>query len=406
MPKNILELLKANRRRFRKQQGSIVERSNGFWVRFYRDGEDGTRVKVTEHLCDKSKEFHSADCTSVTLLRDAFMVQVNAEHHKELATPTPLPQEPPLTIGAFWLTIYLPWAKANLRGSTARGYQSVWQIYVKHELETTALSEYTTLDANELLTKLAARLNRNSLAHVRSLMSGIFKHAKNTRGRDNKALINENPMRDVKVLVKVRKPKGMVAYTHEETMTMLNAIERVNAKLFFALCAVMGMRPSEAAAVKWENIDFKTGVLKVREAAPYGLLGDLKTEKSEGDLTIIEPVLSLLKAWHLEMGSPDGGFLFTPDGSKPIHHSSFVRRWIKPHAEKVCSRWNGCYSGRHGAATDLFDQDGDVRAAYQVLRNSLEVVMKTYVKPKTEQGTAGLKKREQVFLKAMGDVKK
>ena len=49
------------------------------------------------------------------------------------------------------------------------------------------------------------------------------------------------------------------------------AVERIEAKLFFALCAVLGMRPSEAAAAKWENI--RDGVLKVREAAPYGVLG-------------------------------------------------------------------------------------------------------------------------------------
>ena len=249
MSKTLLELLKANRRRFRKQKGTIVERSNAFWLRFYRDGKDGARVKVTERLCDKGREFFAADCHAVTVLRDIRMAQVNADHHKELAAPTPLPEAPPLTIGAFVLTTYLPWAKGNLRGSTARGYEKLWGQCLKAELETRTLMGYTTLDANEFLTKLAAKLNRNSLAHVRSLMSGIFKHAKNTRGPDNKPLINDNPIRDVKVLVKVRKPKDMVAYTHEETMSILNTLDRTDAKLFFALCAVLGMRPSEAAAV-------------------------------------------------------------------------------------------------------------------------------------------------------------
>src|SRR5712675_83562 len=102
----ILELLKADRQRFR---------SNAFWVRFYRDGEDGTRIKVTEKLCDKTKEFFSVDCHAVTVLRDVRMAQVNADHHKELSTPTPLPQAPPLDIGTFWLTTYQPWVLANRR---------------------------------------------------------------------------------------------------------------------------------------------------------------------------------------------------------------------------------------------------------------------------------------------------
>jgi hypothetical protein len=39
------------------------------------------------------------------------------------------------------------------------------------------------------------------------------------------------------------------------------------------------------------------------------------------------------------------------------------------------------YAGRHGAATALYNLTGDIRAAYQNLGNSLEVLMSTYVKP-------------------------
>jgi hypothetical protein len=172
MSKSVLELLKANRRRFRKQQGSIVERSNAFWVRFYRDGEDGTRVKVTEKLCDKTKDFPSADCHAVTVLRDSRMAQINADRHKEISSPAPLPQAAPKTIGAFWLETYLPWVGANKRFSTIRGYKYVWSLYLKAELETKPLSTYSTLDASELLDRLVTskKLNENTIASVRSLL--------------------------------------------------------------------------------------------------------------------------------------------------------------------------------------------------------------------------------------------
>jgi integrase len=79
-----------------------------------------------------------------------------------------------------------------------------------------------------------------------------------------------------------------VAYTPEETIAILNALTKPDAKLFFALVAVMGMRPSEVAAVKWENVT--EGVLKITEAAPYGVLGDTKTERSKRALKLIEPL--------------------------------------------------------------------------------------------------------------------
>ena len=308
-----------------------------------------------------------------------------------------------LTVGAFWETIYRPWVEKNKRFSTMRGYESVWNLYVKAELATKPIDSYHTIDASEFLTGLTARLNGKSLSHVRALMSGIFAHAVNTKGTNGKALIDRNPIRDVKVLANVGESKERVAYTPEETIAIINAIQRTDAKLFFALCAVLGMRPSEAAAVKWENVS--EGLLKVREAAPYGVLGQLKTNKSKRDLTITEPVTSLLATYRESLGNPKEGLLFESDGH-PINHNGFAKYYIKPFAEKVCKRWNGCYSGRHGAATTLYNQEGDVRAAYQVLGNSLEVVMKTYVKPDVEQGRTGQAKYEQALLKAMQQEKK
>ena len=393
---SILKPLKADKqRRFRLQTGSVVKRTDGFYIRYYRDGDAGERTKVTEKLCDLSV----LDPKKRALLQRSHMSAINNLHHAELRSEAPAPV---LAVGAFWDTVYFPWVKKNRRFSTQRGYEYVWKLYVKAELAHRPIDSYQTIDASEFLTGLTERLNSKSLSHVRALMSCIFAHATNTKGSNGKALIDRNPIRDVRVLANVEKPKERVAYTPEETVAMINTIERTDAKLFFALCAVLGMRPSEAAAVRWENID--EGVLKVREAAPYGRLGALKTERSKRDLTITEPVTSLLKKYRKSLTAPAEGLLFTTKGADPINHNSFAKYYISPYARKACPRWNGCYSGRHGTATTLYNQDGDVRAAYQVLGNTLEVVMAEYVKPDVEQGKAGQVKYEQTLLKAMKKV--
>ncbi|MGA8619651.1 MAG: site-specific integrase [Candidatus Sulfotelmatobacter sp.] len=189
------------------------------------------------------------------------------------------------------------------------------------------------MDGSKFLTGLAARLNRNSLAHVRSLCSGIFSHATSL------GLIDRNPFRDVKVLAKVRAPKPRISYSPEETVAILNALDRTDAKLFVALCAVMGMRPSEAAAAKWEHVNWKTNVYHVCEAAPYGQLGLTKTEQSGGDVTIIEPALSFLTAWHEKMGNPVSGLLFTNGKGGAMDHNGFNKYHIKPLAKKACARY-------------------------------------------------------------------
>jgi integrase len=385
---SILELLKTTRskRRFREQTGTVVKRSDGFYIRFYRDGGNGERTKVTEKLCDLSV----TDSKKRKLLQRSHISSINNAHHAALRSEAPAPV---LTVGAFWDATYLPWVKANKRLSTARCYEYVWKMYLKPEIETTPIDTYTTSKACELLDYMVTvkNLNKSTLHHVKSLGRGIFTMA--TR----KDIIKINPWREAKESVKVRPAKTRIAYTPEETQNIINAVPRTDAKLFFAMVAVMGMRPSEVAASKWEHMNWKTNKYHVAEAAPYGFLGETKTKRSIRDIHVIEPALSLLKAWHQTMKETPSGLLFSNNDGKPLDHNSFAKYQILPHAKKACARWCGLYAGRHGAATSLYNLTGDVRAAYQVLGNSQQVVQQTYVKPDESVGEVGLKKYEQTL---------
>ncbi len=313
------------------------------------------------------------------------MKAINAEAHQERTTAVT-----DLTIGDFW-TKYLEHAKKELRWSTVHGYEKLWSQYLETELASLSLTKYRTADGYHFLSKLNPKLNRNSLAHVRSLASGLFSYAVNL------GLIDRNPWHEVKS-PKTRAPRPRIAYTVKETIAILNATERTDAKLFFALCAMLGMRPSEAAGVRWENV-LETEV-QVRQSVVKGHPDQLKTEQSNRELPLIEPVKSLMAAWRAKCGAASAGWLFTRSNGQPIEHSNFVKVYVKPFAEKVCPRWNGAYSGRHGAATVLFELTGDARAANQVLGNSPPVVIKGYIKPSTAAGEAGLKLYEQALEEA------
>jgi hypothetical protein len=182
---SILELLEATRskRRFREQTGSVVKRSDGFYIRFYRDGEDG-RTKVTERLCDLSV----TDPKKRALLQRSHMSAVNNAHHATLRSEAPAPA---LTVGAFWESTYLPWVKANKAWSTSCCYEYVWTMYLKPKLATTPIDTYTTAKACELLDYMvtAKNLNKSTLHQIKSLGRGIFAMA--TR----KDIIKINPWR-------------------------------------------------------------------------------------------------------------------------------------------------------------------------------------------------------------------
>lgn len=69
-----------------------------------------------------------------------------------------------------------------------------------------------------------------------------------------------------------RKTKRTIAYSIAETVSVPKALDRADAKLVWVLSAVMALRPSEIAGLKWNDIDDQW--LHVRRAAPYGIAPD------------------------------------------------------------------------------------------------------------------------------------
>ena len=199
---------------------------------------------------------------------------------------------------------------------------------------------------------------------------------------------------------KARAPKAKVAYTITETVAILNAIERTDAKLVFALASVLGLRPSEIAGLKFEDVEGDQ--LHVRRAAPYGVVGETKTPESQQSLELIEPVKTLLATWRKECGGVDTGWLFTRPNGEPINHNEFVRKHISPRAKEVCPRWCGIYSGRRGCGTTIAEIAPEQHiATAAVLRNSVDTSVKHYIKANNSVAVAASKLFEQAISEEM-----
>src|SRR5260370_38311209 len=170
---NFKALIQQNRtRRFRTQEGTIVERADGFHLRYYTD-RNGQRVKVTERLC-------GLDSTAKTIeqARRRRMKAVNSEAHDEVAQPSGG------LITEFWDAPYLPFlvqqvSQKLMAHSTVAGYKKVWKAHLKAHFAGRKLGDYHKGVAYAFLVSLVPKLTTNSLLHVRNLASGIFSHAAN-----------------------------------------------------------------------------------------------------------------------------------------------------------------------------------------------------------------------------------
>jgi integrase len=362
----------------RYQDGHIYEAFNAFHVRFYQteiiDGQP-KRVQRSRKLCARDQKHHSCACKPVRKLCEEFMSTIN----EQVGTQP----DQNVTVADFWEQTYLPFVTEKKRASTVYGYKKLWASNLKEHFGTRTLAEYRTADGYKYLESLTKDLGRNSLQHVRSLASGIFTRAVNL------GLIDVNPWSAVR-LQESRAPEPTVAYTLKETLAIRKALsKRVNADLVFSLAAFLGMRPSEIAGLRWEDVTDEA--IYVRQAVVRGIAGDTKTPQSQRTLPLLEPVRSLIGAYRKQWAGISEGWLFQSRAGGPVKMESFIKHAIMPAVREAKLPWYGLYAARRACATNLVALTGNVNAAHQVLGNSLAVAMKAYIKPSAEAGLAGLK---------------
>jgi integrase len=374
-------------RRSRHQTGSIIERSGVFLIRYYTTKLSGGRPKrtqVSEKLVEKSDRYHSRNCKAVRQLRDEFMRKIN---DGPLASPEVLVTE-------FWENTYLPYLRETKRPSTRKGYEKLWRLELEDHFRGRSLRDYRTHQGSEFLTSLAKRgLGRASIAHVRSLASGIFSHAV------NRGLIERNSWREVKLLAKPKDSTPTAHYTLEEAENVISALkDRVDAQLLFALAFFLGLRPSEVAGLCWE--DFDEEWVHIRRGVVGREVGPTKTPESVASIPLIQPVRGLLSVWRQESGNPSEGWVFLNRRGGPVHLDSFARTAIIPRLEAKKLAWKGLYAARRGAGTVLTRLTGDALAAREILRHkNLAVTTGYYVKQMPAAGLAGMKLLEAEVMR-------
>lgn len=364
----------------RHQTGHIFESASGaFHVRYYAteivDGK-ARRVQRSHLLCYKDNKHYSTTCKAVKLLRDDFMRRVNVFQANE--------QD--MRVADFWEQRYLPFVQANMKASTVRGYLQIWNQHLKGHFANMTLQSYRTHIGSQFLLSLTKTQGRRTLNHIRSLASGIFTHAIN-EGR-----LESNPWHDVRILGKVKPPKGTEHYTLEEVEKIISAlVDYVDAQLVVALSFFVGLRPSEIAAARWE--DFDTNAVNIRRAVVNGIVGTCKTVESVATLPLIDQVLVPLQLWRQKCGNPSEGWVFENRNGKPADLKDMVRRVIRPTLQAAGLEWKTLYAGRRGAGTLLIDlTNGNYAAAQELLRHKHMSTTLQFYKRQTESAlTNGMK---------------
>jgi len=378
----------------RYQSGHVFEAHGAFHVRYYVteivDGQP-KRVQRSKWLCKKDNKHHSKTCKAVKQLAATEMEKVNGE--------SGVTQQADISVTDFWDTVYLPHVEKTTKPSTLSGYKAIWRQNLAAVFAGFNLRDYHTHHATRYLTGLADKgLGAKTIAHIRSLASGMFKHALRLN------YITVNPWRDAGSLTPIKKGKATHAYTLEEAEAISNAlIDNPPAQVVFCLAAFLGLRPGEISALKWDDIEWNDGVswIHIRRAAWRSFVGTTKTEESVASVPLIEPVKSMLLSWKKLTA---GEWVFPNRSNSPMQMEGFQKRVIAPVLAKSKAlkkkgiKWHGLYAGRRAAATLLVQLTGNAVAAQFVLRHkNLATTTGFYVKPVQTAAVEGMRLVEETL---------
>ena len=370
----------------RHQKGYIFRKGSWWYVRFYDSvmQTDGSikRVQVARRVAPYCEEYHSK--RAVTPLAEEFLLPLNS------GTLTP---EGTMTLGKFVDESYLPHAATQGRASTYRGYKAIWQDYLKPHCCDVRLREFRTCDGEKLLADIARQktLSRSTLKRIKSLLSGVFKHAKRIG-----TLNGTNPIQDVSI-PKAAEGQETYAYSLEEVTKMLSVLPEP-ASTVVATAAFTGMRRGELRGLLWEN--YNGTEIRVTQSVWESIVTEPKTRKSKAPIPVIAPLAQKLNAHRFRLGNPEKGYVFPSSTGTPLNFANLANREIKPVLAKAGLEWHGWHSFRRGLATNLNRLGIADKTIQAILRHAdLSTTMNSYVKSVSADTVAAMLSFERVCTK-------
>jgi len=305
---------------------NLVEREGVWYFRKTIDGKDA-RIALSQSVLEARR------------IRDEYLREL------KLNGRLPVAKESDGTAKLFgemaqeWVSII----SKEIKLSTLSDYRYSMNRYILPRFGNTPIAEINYLDIRKFVSTLGCSRKRinNILVPMRSVLKMAYLSE----------IIEKNPMDRVKN-VKTDKPDIHPLSMEEVRLFLNNVSERF--KDFFTVAFFTGMRFGEMACLKWQNVDFRLGVIKVRETRVMGEEGRPKTKKSTRDIKILPPVREALQDQRKQtFGKSD--YVFLNQYGKNIDPVSMNFHVWKKGLKKAGLAPRSLYQTRHTFATLMLD---------------------------------------------------
>ncbi len=176
------------------------------------------------------------------------------------------------------------------RHSTARVYRSFLRNHILPTWGNTPIQDVQPRPVELWLRELP--LSPKSKTHVRSLMHGLVEFAMWA----GLLSISRNPMSLVQNKGALKRTRKARSLTTEQFQTLLKELHEPFATMAL-LSVCLGLRISEALALRWADVDWLGARLSIRRGIVEQIVDDVKTEGSAKTFVLAAELLHRLKSW-------------------------------------------------------------------------------------------------------------
>ena len=242
-----------------------------------------------------------------------------------------------LTVDEYFAHWFEHAAARRVRERTLYEYRRVFERYLQGPLGQTPLARVSALEIQALYSTLLTRgLSARTVRYAHSVLSAGLKQAIRWR------ILKYDPLTGVELprIQRVERPVLDV----DGARRFLAAIKGTRLECLFTLALLTGMRPGEYLALRWSDIDFVSGDVRIQRSLTRikgrVVIEEPKTSRSRRTVSVPPAVLTLLKAQRRTQArerkpqgpsvSEFGDLVFSTDSGAPLDLQNVRFQYLKP----------------------------------------------------------------------------